>query len=331
MSAKVKYSYRGLRLAPWPDFKGQPIFEGDTVLHPRTGEWGVVLYDHPIYRGWPAWWIGYQDGTYCPLSLQVGDKGRAVVANGWPLEAVRSTILRGVVGSTAHGLNIEGQDDLDEMAVCLPSSSYVLGLNPPSHFVYRDAAEGERSQPGDLDLTIYTLRRYVHLLLDKGNPTCQILLWLPHHQLTTVTPLGEELRRRREGFICQRLGKAFLGYLRNQRERLAGERGQRNVTRPELIDKYGYDVKYASHLLRLGFQGIEMARERRLTLPMTDLPRDYIIGVRRGRYGLKSVLRTADELERELEKLIPTMPPEPDKEIEKWMIEAHLGQWVRRN
>jgi len=169
----------------------------------------------------------------------------------WADHAKRTTILRGVVGSTAHGVSV-GSDDRDEMGVCLPDPKWVIGTSEPKHLVQRDQPEGVRSQPGDLDLTIYSLKRYVHLLLNKANPTCQILLWLPESMLTVQTQYGRELRALREYTISRKLGASFLGYMRHQRERLMGIRGQRNVTRPELVEQYGFDTKYAGHVIRLG-------------------------------------------------------------------------------
>ena len=43
---------------------------------------------------------------------------------------------------------------------------------------------------------------------------------------------------------------------------------KRNVpNRPELIEKYGWDVKYGSHALRLAYQGFEIASTGTLSLP----------------------------------------------------------------
>jgi hypothetical protein len=49
-----------------------------------------------------------------------------------------NTILRGLVGSTVHGLVLGGTDDGDEMSVCVEPRRYVVGftnrwnLRPPS-------------------------------------------------------------------------------------------------------------------------------------------------------------------------------------------------------
>ena len=114
--------------------------------------------------------------------------------------AFQNEILRGVVGSTSHGTAIEGQDDRDEMAVFIEPPEYVCGLHPLDHYIYRDAAEGERSKPGDLDLTMYSLRKFCRLA-EQGNPSVVILLWLPTH--ITKTALGASLVKMRDAFISR--------------------------------------------------------------------------------------------------------------------------------
>ncbi|MDE2103551.1 MAG: nucleotidyltransferase domain-containing protein, partial [Patescibacteria group bacterium] len=172
--------------------------------------------------------------------------------------ALGNEILRGVVGSTSHGTAIEGQDDRDEMAVFIEPPENVCGLTPCDHYIYRDQPEGVRSQPGDLDLTMYSLRKFCRLAA-QGNPSVIILLWLPDH--VSKTRLGAELIGMREAFINRESGQRFLGYLVAQKMKLTGERTQ-TVARPELVEKYGYDTKFAMHALRLGFEGIEMLTHR---------------------------------------------------------------------
>jgi len=69
--------------APWKDFKGADIHEGDVIEHP-SGERGTVvclrIYDDEADR----WRVKYgtPDGGYSRLCLQIGDKGQAVVVSG---------------------------------------------------------------------------------------------------------------------------------------------------------------------------------------------------------------------------------------------------------
>ena len=170
----------------------------------------------------------------------------------------RGTILRATVGSTLHGLHHGNQDDRDEMGVFLEPPEFLLGLaGPLEHYVERTQPEGMRSGPGDLDLVVYSLRKYVRLAL-KGHPTILLLLFAPDEHVLLETELGRELRALAPALLSRRAGRGYLGYLRGQTERLLGSRGQRRVNRPELVEAHGYDTKYAMHAARLGYQGLEL-------------------------------------------------------------------------
>jgi hypothetical protein len=58
-----------------------------------------------------------------------------------------NTILRCEVGSSVHGLAIEGTDDRDEMGICLEPPEYVIGLKHFEQWTYRTQPQGQRSDP----------------------------------------------------------------------------------------------------------------------------------------------------------------------------------------
>lgn len=251
-------------------------------------------------------------------------------------EAEAYTILRGLVGSTVHGLNVsDGIEDRDEMGICVEPLEVAMSLSEPfEQFIYRSAAEREgrqdaRSSAGDLDLTIYSLRKWLRLAL-KGNPTILLLLFTPEDQLVYVDELGAELRRLTSAIVSRRVQAPYLGYLQAQKQRLTGERGQKRVHRPELEEMYGFDTKYAMHMLRLGFQGVELLKTGRLSLPMREPERSYLRDVRLGRIGERDCLGQADALERELSGLAKRSPlPEaPDEaRVAEWMLNAYRRRW----
>lgn len=244
-----------------------------------------------------------------------------------------NTIVRAVVGSTVHGLEIEGTDDRDEMGVCLEPPEYVIGLNHFEQWVYRDQPQGVRSQPGDLDLTIYSARKYVSLVL-KGNPTILTLLFVPKEHTILETLDGASLRIQGQKWLSRKAGQAFLGYLTAQKERLVGERGQKAVNRPELVEKYGYDTKYAGHVIRLGYQGIELMTTGKLELPMKDPARQLIRDVREGKHTLDYVLTHAGILEKELKLAIDqsVLPEEPNRDAaNKWLYDSYQFHWEMKN
>lgn len=75
--------------APWPDFDGHDIHDGDVIEHP-SGDRGTVVFLAQESDPGDQWRVDYGDGYLSRLCLQIGDKGRAVVA-GVPL-------IRGEIG-----------------------------------------------------------------------------------------------------------------------------------------------------------------------------------------------------------------------------------------
>jgi len=243
--------------------------------------------------------------------------------------AISNEILRGVVGSTSHGTAIEGQDDRDEMGVFVEPPENVCGLTPCDHYIYRDQPEGARSQAGDLDLTMYSLRKFCRLAA-HGNPSVMILLWLPSHVICTKT--GSDLVEMRHAFVSKQAGRRFLGYLVAQKKKLKGERAH-TVNRPELVAKYGYDTKFAMHALRLGFEGIELMTQRRLTLPVAEPNLSTLRAVRSGQTSFTDALKLIDSAEARLRELVDACRWDADIDaINQFMVRAHLQHWqIRRN
>ncbi|MBL7499760.1 nucleotidyltransferase domain-containing protein [Frankia sp. CNm7] len=256
--------------------------------------------------------------------------------------ALAGEILRTVVGSGLHGIAIAGTDDHDEMGVFIEPPRHVLGMDGRfEHYVYRTQPEGARSGPGDTDLVIYSLRKYLRLAT-QGNPTALLPLYAPTDAILVRTPLGEELRALAPAILSQRAVRRFLGYLAGQRARIGGQAvpAGKGLTarrggwaRPELVARYGYDVKFASHALRLAFQGREVAAHGRLTLPMPDGERERVLRVKRG--DVRNVTQVLDEIavvETEITTLLDAgrtpLAPDPDlAAIGAWSADAHRRHW----
>lgn len=248
--------------------------------------------------------------------------------------AMDGEILRTVVGSGVHGIAIEGTDDHDEMGVFIAPPEHLLGLDQRiEHYVYRTQPEGARSGPGDTDLVAYSLRKYLRLAV-KGNPTALLPLYAPTESVVVLHSLGAELRALAPTILSQQAVHRFVGYMNSQRERLLG-RGRRSTVpnRPELVARFGYDVKYASHALRLAYQGLEIIRDGRLTLPMPEQERQRVLRVKRGDVTMiEDVLTEIKDVQSRIEQRLATgdtpLPPEPDTQtIADWSIAAHRRHW----
>ncbi|MFK0247999.1 DNA polymerase beta superfamily protein [Amycolatopsis azurea] len=242
--------------------------------------------------------------------------------------AEQATILRCQVGSGLHGTAVLGQDDRDELGICIEPPSHVIGLKRFEQYIFRTQPEGVRSGPGDLDLTVYSLRKWLRLALN-GNPTVLLPLFVPETEIVAIDELGAELRENAHRIVSRVAGLRFLGYSRAQRERMLGLRGK--AGRPELIEKYGFDTKFAMHMVRLGVQGVELLETGRITLPVPEPWLGWLRDLRQGGKTRDEALEAAESLEHRLDELVrgaSPLPEEPDTGwVDAWLVQAYLRAW----
>lgn len=238
-------------------------------------------------------------------------------------------ILRTVVGSGLHGMAIEGTDDHDEMGIYVERVEQVVGLDAPQGSdVWRTKPEGVRSGPGDVDLVRYSLRHYMRLAT-QGNPTVLLPLFAPHEAVLIRTNVGDHLRRLAPQIVSKQAGPRFLGYMTHQIERLEGTRRSK-PNRPELVEKYGYDTKFASHAARLAYQGIELMQTGQLTLPMEGKPLEWVMAIKHGTVTKELAIGWVGGLREKLVEAIETsdLRPTPDvATLNAWLVETHLSEW----
>jgi hypothetical protein len=130
-------------------------------------------------------------------------------------------------------------------------------------------------------------------------------------------------------FLSRQVGPRFLGYLKRQRSYLDGTLAAR-VHRPELVERYSFDTKYAYHALRLAIQGAELITTGTITLPMADFNQAYLLDVRQGRFTLDQVLLQLDDLTARLAAMTEAsmLPEWPDYDrINTWLSTAYRDHW----
>ena len=116
--------------------------------------------------------------------------------------------------------------------------------------------------------------------------------------------------------------------------RLTGERGMgRHGQRPDLIEKYGFDVKFAMHYVRLLYECRELLRERKLTLPRPEPERTHLIDIRSGKYSQAEVFEAGRDLASECGTLLAAsgLPETPNVEtVSRIVADAYLQHWGDR-
>jgi hypothetical protein len=237
-------------------------------------------------------------------------------------------VLLTQVGSGLHGVVDDEYDDRDEQGVCIEPPSVMLGFDDFRLYKYRTQPLGDRSGPGDLDVDVYGLRTWVDLIC-AGNATHLLPLFAPPEAVVAIDWPGEQMRQHRDLFLARSHGERFLGYLRRQRALMLGERSNR----PELIERYGFDTKYAYHALRIALQGIQLMSLHEIALPMLDGQREWLTGVRTGTFNRDYVVT---ELARHEQMLVDAITASslPDcvdyPRVNQWLAITYLSWWTQR-
>jgi predicted nucleotidyltransferase len=212
-----------------------------------------------------------------------------VVSSGFPYPERLVHLFVG--GSELHGAKVQGTDDLDIYGVYIEPPELILGLKEFPHFVWSTAGDDRRNGPHDVDVTLYSLRKWAGLAC-KGNPTALHFLFA---RSETETPAWNNIVASKDIFLARTCVKQFLGFADDQLKRVTGAKGQgKKGTRPEIEIKYGYDVKAAMHTLRLLYECKELVSTGNITFPRPE--REFLIRVRTGEFSVEQVLQMANEL-----------------------------------
>jgi predicted nucleotidyltransferase len=195
-------------------------------------------------------------------------------------------------GSELHGAKVVGTDDSDYYGIYCEPPWRILGVDRSEHFVFGSRPSGTgHNEAGDIDVCFYGLQKWAGLAC-KGNPSVLHFLFAPPLSRHFV---WARLMQESNIFLARTHIWQFLGYAKGQRERMTGERGQKNCRRQDLVDKYGYDTKYAMHLIRLLGEGKELLEDGKITFPRPN--KDLLIDIRNGKYTVEQIEGMAMELE----------------------------------
>jgi uncharacterized protein len=185
-----------------------------------------------------------------------------------------------VGGSELHGAKLDHTDDHDVMGIYLETPQDLLGLDQQPHFVWSTAPDNRRNGPTDIDVTMYGLNKWARLAV-KGNPSILNYLFAPRNPDTEQPErqAWDEIVFRKHSFLARSHWKQFAGYAGAQLARMVGERS-RKVNRPELVEKYGFDTKFAMHTIRILSEGRELLTTGHINFPSTEV--ELLKEIRRG-------------------------------------------------
>lgn len=223
-------------------------------------------------------------------------------------------ITYGLVGSRGYGVAFPDSDH-DYMGVVIEPEETIFGLQDFEHTEIINA-EGQ--------IKVYGLKKFLRMLL-KGSPTALELLFVKPEQRTD--PYTNTLMGMRPDIVSKKHLKAYAAYMNGQIKKLQTGRGSRGEQRPKLVSAYGYDTKFAYHILRIGIMGQVLGQTGQLSIPMDDLHRAILMEVRTGEWPEAKVLQSAVTMAEGIEHFIQHshIPDEPNRlKLEDWL------KWVYR-
>ena len=226
-------------------------------------------------------------------------------------------LVRWLVGSHAYG--VAGPDsDKDYVEVYAEPPEYVTGTLRAKNMQFTSDTR---------DVSRYPLRNWANLTY-LGNPNMVETLFIEPeyaHPLWTehITPI-------RESFLHAGMGDRFKGYATGQVRALEGERNMK-TSRPELVERYGWDTKWGYHALRVACEGVMLLFEGELRFPLADAK--FLTMVRNGQvkkeHLIKQVYMAIDVLASVQKRTF--LPARPDlTTINNALHATYLGAWAEQ-
>lgn len=207
--------------------------------------------------------------------------------------ALNNMIFKLRTGSVMYGTQTPNSDE-DFSGIFIPNEEYILGQKHIEQVsLSQKRSKTIRNKPGDIDYVLYALPKFIELAA-ANNPNILEFFYAPKHCILFMNTYAQELINARELFLSKKAYHTFKGYAYAQRQKLIIKK--ENMTgRTELAEKFGYDTKFASHLVRLLMEALQILTEHMIQfpLPQNNLIRDIKIG----KYTLEWVLKKSEEIE----------------------------------
>lgn len=248
-------------------------------------------------------------------------------------------IMAFIGGSTQHGASIAESSDTDWYGIFIPSKEKTLGIDSYDHFVFPgDVSHRSRGtrNPDELDIALHSLQKWAAMAV-KGNPTVLSFLFAKPEFAEQVAWTKEgstrtemygvwgQVVKNTQLFLAKNHYRPFLHYAQDQMERLLGLRGQKNINRDYLVDEFGYDTKYAMHIIRLMSEAKELMQLGTITYPRPEV--ELLKDIRRGKYKLQDIYAMGNQLNSEVIAAAErtALPPEVDRaKVSALIADIHL-------
>lgn len=213
-------------------------------------------------------------------------------------------LLKGIVGSTAYGMDTE-DSDIDRIGVFAHSTMEFFRLSAPQKSIVT-------TNP---DMTLHEVQKFCELAL-KCNPTVTEVLWLPEYE--EQSSWGRGLVHMRTSFLsAQAVKNSYIGYAMQQWEKLLRRAEDGKDGFGDVASKR--TEKHARHIKRLGDQGRALYSTGTLKVRLED-PQSYLDFGARVAQDPTEAQEYLDLLKDEMDAMETVLPERPDRNaVEEWL------------
>jgi uncharacterized protein len=239
-----------------------------------------------------------------------------------------------IMGSQSYGVSTESSDfDVYGFAIPLKEDLFphlrgeIVGFGTPKNRFdcWQQHHIDDKESGKEYDFQVFSIVKYFDLCL-RNNPNVIDSLFTPANCVLHSTQISEYLRENRKMFLHKGAWHKFKGYAFSQMHKMSIKEPEGK--RKEVVDKYGFDLKFGYHVVRL-LNEIEMILiEGDLDLQRN---REQLKAIRRGEWTKEQVVQYFTDKEKSLEETYAksTLPWSPDEEkIKKLLLiclEMHYG------
>jgi uncharacterized protein len=241
-----------------------------------------------------------------------------------------------MMGSVAYGVNTDNSD-VDLYGFCIPKKELIfphLAGNIPGfgrqqkHFEqYQEHHLLDKEAGKEYDVSIFSIVKYFQLAMEN-NPNMIDSLFTPEFCVMHITRVGQMVRDNRRLFLHKGAWFKFKGYAYSQLHKADIKNPKTGSKRAESVEKYGWDVKFGYHVIRLIGEVEQILTEGNLDLQRN---REHLKAIRAGEVSLEEVRKWFSDKEKSLEKLYneSSLQHSPDEEAIRALllncIEEHYG------
>jgi len=195
-------------------------------------------------------------------------------------------IIEAFTGSHLYGTECP-DSDIDLVGIFIPTKEYVLGV--------KRCDQVNLSNFENLvitDYTCYSLIKYIHLAI-QNNPNIISLFYTPRNRIKYINIFGEDLIKNRNLFLSKKCYHTFRGYAHQQKRKMLLQ--NREGKRKDDVEKFGFDPKFAMHLMRLYYECLELMVAGEITYPSPN--RVLLKQIREGEKSLEWIFGESERLE----------------------------------